>query len=462
MAPGRFSGRGRAGGRSNQAYRANKGKPNGGAKTQLKDSELKYCHGSAIQSSDFERTTEDIYNYIRKNVTHGKHIIDAMKSDDVECKFTKPVPVLDTSELSVVPKLASDEANLRDVQVAEQVNKSVMRRYEVKLAEHSKAESMYETNLVKVYGYIWERCSKNMQEELKGMSIYEDEIVDNPVKLMIEVRKLCCAQSTKKRHILIIASETIKTFHGIKQDSNESVNAYAQRFRSQRDVFKAFMSTKSQEQVLIIPSILNTYMGHNDSTTPIKIAPNVKAEDAAAEELRQRKELEDLRQEKAIEMFENYCAMMFIQGLDNARYTGFKNELANQYGLGNDQYPKTLKEAVETTLARKVDEKKPSSNTKDKSIDVFKEINMALLQKKEQLDKDKCYVCGKKGHYSNKCPIKSKTPQQEWWVNKGKETWSGMTSHGACQDQHQPRSSHHRTQGLHLDGQLLICGHILQ
>jgi len=48
---------------------------------------------------------------------------------------------------------------------------------------------MYNDNLFKAYALIWERCAKAMQNKLVTQSDYEDEIYNNPIKLLKAIKE---------------------------------------------------------------------------------------------------------------------------------------------------------------------------------------------------------------------------------------------------------------------------------
>jgi len=61
--------------------------------------------------------------------------------------------------------------------------------YKAELDEALKKKRMYNDNLFKAYSLIWERCAKEMQNKLLARSDYEDEIYNNPIKLLKAIKE---------------------------------------------------------------------------------------------------------------------------------------------------------------------------------------------------------------------------------------------------------------------------------
>jgi len=57
------------------------------------------------------------------------------------------------------------------------------------LDEALKRNRMYNENLFKTYALIWERCAKAMQNKPPTWSDYEDEIYNNPIKLLNAIKE---------------------------------------------------------------------------------------------------------------------------------------------------------------------------------------------------------------------------------------------------------------------------------
>jgi len=61
--------------------------------------------------------------------------------------------------------------------------------YKAEPDEALKRKKMYNDNLFKAYALIWERCAKAMQNKLVTQSDYEDEIYNNPIKLLKAIKE---------------------------------------------------------------------------------------------------------------------------------------------------------------------------------------------------------------------------------------------------------------------------------
>jgi hypothetical protein len=86
-------------------------------------------------------------------------------------------------------------------------------------------------------------------------------------------------------------------------------------------------------------------------------------------------------------------ACLFLNGCDRKRYGKVIEELSHAHLAGQENYPGTV-EAMMMMLSHRVDGKTPSVSHSDGP----REASFA------QLDRVKCYKCGKKGHVRSNCP----------------------------------------------------------
>jgi hypothetical protein len=131
-----------------------------------------------------------------------------------------------------------------------------------------------------------------------------------------------------------------------------------------------------------------------------------------------------------------FKACLLLGNADRDRYKGVIDELANDYNLGNDNYPKDPASMVAmlsnrrgAVSTKKIDEMKDGEYTSFGQTDYFEA---------------RCSICKKKGHFARSCPDKNKKkkkdkddglrgktslgkPQGNPWANKDSDSGSGSS-----------------------------------
>ena len=118
---------------------------------------------------------------------------------------------------------------------------------------------------------------------------------------------------------------------------------------------------------------------------------------------------------------DQYLAILFLKGAHHLKYGSLLKNLATSYSLGQEQYPRTLADAFgvlerhpfDATFKEHMNRKKnqhSSSRSNNNYSNNNNNQNRASSKPDEPVElsfaqmENRCFCCGKKGHYSNKCP----------------------------------------------------------
>jgi hypothetical protein len=106
--------------------------------------------GSIKQASDYEITTSYLINQIKKSYAHSNDIATAL--DQLE----------NINLLQYKPTLQSSQESDNELKALE--NEQFRIEFKTLFGVYIKREQTYQTNLTKAYAFLWDQCSKTMQQ----------------------------------------------------------------------------------------------------------------------------------------------------------------------------------------------------------------------------------------------------------------------------------------------------------
>ena len=373
---GRQQGRGGRGGRSNHQFSSKKYKS--APKKTLSD--YQYYLGSAKQASDYEKTTEFLINHIKKTFTFGSDIATALeKLEEFDVSPYKPSLYISTRTVAA-EKAAQD--------------KQFEIEFKAEYDAFMKRKQALETNMSKAYAFLWDQCSKGMQNKVEARSDFVSDIKDNPIELLKAIKQHALNYQEHRYEMSIIA-DAMRTLFSTKQREQESLQDYTKRFKTANDVLLSHIGGP-----INLDKYVESMPGYTDSNP----------------------DLVERYKEKA---YKQLLAFIYLENSDRTKYGSLIQGLQTQQSLGNNQYPKTITEANNVLSEHKFDTaQQPRKSKTNKNEDKEEPLALSFAQME-----GRCYCCGKKGHKSPQCRESKNKPKEEWAINKAKAQETQEQSH---------------------------------
>jgi hypothetical protein len=204
-----------------------------------------------------------------------------------------------------------------DPNAADKADLEIIRAKDVKLV--AKKCWNLEELLKKGYATMYDQCLQEVQDKLKMMKDWETMQKEQSLHNLITKFEKICIGFDDHKQLAFNLVQSLKTLFLYTQAEKDAAEEYARNFQSLWDTVEAFGGLPEIHKG-IVDAELATKNITNQSPAQTKAA-----------------------QEVANEVVK---AALLISGADRRKYGKLKDELANKYLLGTDQYPNTFDKAA--------------------------------------------------------------------------------------------------------------------
>jgi hypothetical protein len=367
---GRSGGRG---GRGNTRRQSNKNNN----KSQQKEMKFAPHLPGKPQQVTYASVKDAVIQHVQKTLPRGQDIVKSLEDMKV-FDLTPHAPTLKQTALS--GKAGETEQNAFNIE------------YQERLRQFMDREQKLEENLVKTYSLIYSQyCTRAMQSRIESHPEFETKIRHNPIELL-EAIKTLMHDTVRSQYPYVSMTDALVRLVTVKQHDHESLMDYVKRFKQLRDVAVSHLGTE----------FLDKFVSQQSFYLEAKPSDRSKIEDEA---------------------YEQFMAYLLIRGADPNKYGSMQKNLASQFSLGNDQYPKTIVLATDALSQHRIDpkfyeiQKKNRENQKSQRQSSGTDntnSETSFAQKSNAI----CHICGEKGHVKPDCKKKDIIPKVDWYITK--------------------------------------------
>ena len=284
---------------------------------------------------------------------------------------------------------------------------------------------MYTTSMPKAFIHIYNQCSTNLKNDLGTSSAWPSvNLSKNPVELLKLIQGLCCSFDSKTQSVMATIASQKLLFTYYQRDGIDNTT-YHREFMAHVETIETYGGIGA---IGIVPAFVTQELK--------KMETNGKCLDPASPSDH------ELAAAKAT-VRDEFLAGLMLSGANRDRYSALRNELANQYGFGNDLYPKTVDQCLTMLNRRKeaapranrppqqqreptpkppddealvfaqgADTRKVSADKKSSKGSTGSSSSSASGKSQQKITKVYCKLCGKLGHMSSVCPDIKPPPAQ--------------------------------------------------
>ena len=423
-------GGGRGGGRNgrfNHSRNQGRGGGNKSSNQTSKSNDKKYIfapHSTGRQANaTYHSTVEHICQKIQETFTNGYDIAKSLRDNEkVDLSLEEPTRAMATTGTAEEKALIQSGLDIK---------------YQAEITAHATRVQTLEANWRKAFALIMNvYCTSTMRQRLGEHPEYHTKIMDDPL-MLLETIISCMHEPIRSQYPLVSPVDYITQLLTCKQGTypaEESLLDYSKRFKQELNLTNNFIGKAA----------LDHYVESLDGYLAAAYRPTADEEADLPDEAQWKETPAQLEiKSKNWKAFEAY---LFIRGCDPSKYGSFVKNLASQYSLGNDQYPKTLQAAVDAfqqhrydpkyfELKKKDRERRSNNNNNNTSGNSesmpSQQTSFAQTQPPRSTANRNanqappgtvttaiCHCCGQAGHISKYCPDLNNIAKSNWYIRR--------------------------------------------
>ena len=367
-------GKGKSNNNNNRSYQ-NRFK---GACEGLKDHV--YTVGDARQADRYTKTTEQILSYILREYTQGRDVKTSLEEleavDMIKYKPKEPHP-----RMSEVDKMV----------LAQEVKDYVTRKV------------TFEDNMNKAYALLLGQCSMGVKNKLESRKDWNNVKTNNDPILLLKAIKEITQDYEDSKYPIASIHKALVTLLTLKQEDKEGLASHTKRFKNAQDIVEA------QHGKLPLDKYVEQMADYGEENNFDN----------------------ELWEENTDQAYDSFIAHTFMVGADSKKSGKMLEDLANNFALGDDKYPKTLAGATDaiSNYRAKVgtnsgnqnnrNSRRGNQNHRSNGANGGTENQTGFAQRGNNNNQRGnntrngnnntgrriiCFACGEEGHCANACP----------------------------------------------------------
>ena len=323
--------------------------------------------GAASDPAKFSKSLKSIETYIQKTYSMPDDIVKAIQ----EMKRAQiTIPTKPDKKTCVDENGDYDEDEYAMARfVWQEKHKSTLKKKE-----------RYEENESNAWVLIYDQCSPELKNKLKGAIGYEACKKGNDVvALLTMIRGYCCQFDTlSNEYVLIVGA--IKNLMYFFQKPNQSNSDYHEDFMAMVEVIEDYGGAGSLSH---FPKMIQKELGNDPSVTDVANATPKQISDA----------------KKAVR--DKHLAALMLNGANRDRYGELKRGMAKNYITGTSVYPDSPEMVLRILTAY---QPPPGWNRRKNDGGNYQGAMFAQTEQGTDWKKSiTCHSCGKKGHLAREC-----------------------------------------------------------
>jgi len=339
-------GRGRGRGRNTGRGSSNKkGKKSGDSSSTSQKLEMKFApqtHGK--RSGPTYATVKDaLIQQVQRTYKNGFDVAKSLKDMKIiDLKAEAPTRTIATTGTDAEKAIAQAGHDIK---------------YQEELRRHLDRADNLKEGLTKAYALIFSNyCTKTMQSRIEEHPEFATKLEDDPIATL-EAIKTLMHDTVRAQYPLVSLTESLQRLINVKQQQDEDLLDYVKRFKQLRDIVLTQLGDE----------FLKKFVENSEEYRNIQPSSTSQAD-------------KDALLKEAVP---KWMAYLLLKGSDPLKYGTLLRGFTSQFSLGNDQYPKTMRDATDALSQHKIDQAYYDKRNKDRNRD-REQSNRERSQQREQ------------------------------------------------------------------------------